>query len=183
MKYLAANGRHLKTGVTMCLQYFNQIAPACRGQVDALVLLSTQNDSNIVKVHKEFASCCPLRIFRSAFLAATGNFGALIIDNTRHATTIKNICFTATVDWPLPETAKLGSDAYLRYAKRHYLDRQQLTARLKNDAPALSDGEDEDLQEVSDDQELFEPHHVFNDSKGRIIIRKVCALPEKQKIE
>jgi len=180
-KFLTANGRQIDATLTVCIQYFNQMPPDARAQIDLFVLLSTADKTNVEKSYREFASCCDLEVYKSIHNAVTDDFGALIIDNTRHASSINNICFYGKVEEePIPKR-QLGSRKFIEYCQQHYLDMEKVKTRVQQD---ILEEDDDHLSDHTLKQalEMFDNKKVFTHSKGKIIIRKLT-VAAKSKIE
>jgi hypothetical protein len=193
LSYLASNGRQLHVTLMLMLQYFNQMPAELRVQLDYVVVLATSHRRNINKLYDEFASSVEPRVFRSVLNAVTGDYGAMVIDNTKtDVHTISDNCFYSKVlKFPV-DCPPLGCRAVRDYAKEHYMDREKIVGALKQHARGGGGGggeveEEEGLSDVDsrlvmseEELRLLDNKRVYSDSKGCIIVRRVPEGKEKR---
>lgn len=138
----ACNHRHLGIAIVFLCQYFNQLPPGVRDQLDYIAMLNTSNDENIRKVYSTYVGASVVRkrsSFSMLLQAATPGPGkALWIDNgaTKQTGEASGKLFYLEVPWPV-DYHVVGTPDMLHSADRHYT--KYLTARLPtimdNDSP------------------------------------------------
>jgi hypothetical protein len=79
-----ANGRHYGIRILILVQYFVQLHPQNRSQLDYAAVLFCNNDTLTKRIHTEFVPQIPFQAFKTVLSVATENRGALWLDNTTH---------------------------------------------------------------------------------------------------
>jgi len=129
----ACNHRHLGIAIVFLCQYFNQLPPGVRDQLDYIVMLNTSNDDNIKKVYSTYVGASVVgkrKSFSMLLQAATPGPGkALWIDNgaTKQTGEASGKLFYLEVPWPV-DYHVVGTPDMLHSADRHYT--KYLTDRL-----------------------------------------------------
>jgi hypothetical protein len=191
---LSSNGRHLRVTLIILAQYPIQLPSELRSQVDIVFLLMSSNARTLGLIHTEFASCTPLRVFKSVVTSITKNHGVLVINNRRSSADISEVCSHTRVPWP-PTIVKMGSEALWRWAREHYFDlgtAQKLAAVARNnsidDVTGDTDNEDDDDNTTShmdmltpEALSILDNRSLFTDRSGTILIR--TSLSCKTKID
>jgi len=81
---ILANGRHYGIRILILIQYFVQLHPQNRSQLDYAAVLFCNNDNLTKRIHTEFAPQIPFQAFKTVLSVATEARGALWLDNTAH---------------------------------------------------------------------------------------------------
>ena len=160
MTYLASNSRHLQMSIYILAQYHCQIVTEVRNQFDLVFILSTSDSKSIVRLHAEFCSGVDFRIFKHILTHVTQDFGMLVVNNQSRSVQIDSICFHATMDTYPPTLGRLGPEEVWEFGNDYYCD-ESATRPDTNTADAWHQNEEEQ-----------QTHHVINDRKGKLIIRK-----------
>lgn len=84
MNDIMANGRHYGMYTVFLLQYFTQLHPQNRCQLDYAGILATNNLKNLKTLHSEYGGNCSLAVFMQIVSLATDGFGVCWVDNTIH---------------------------------------------------------------------------------------------------
>lgn len=109
MMDITANGRHYGMDVVIMCQYFNQLNPKNRNQIDYLGLMFTDNEKQDKKVYEEYLSktCKTLKDFQAVFEVCTQKKGQMCwIDNTVTTCNPSEKIFMAKI--PHPDTWPKG---------------------------------------------------------------------------
>jgi hypothetical protein len=81
---ILANGRHYGIRILILVQYFVQLHPQNRSQLDYAAVLFCNNDNLTKRIHTEFAPQIAFQAFKTVLSVATECRGALWLDNTAH---------------------------------------------------------------------------------------------------
>ncbi len=126
MMDITANGRHYGMDVVIMCQYFNQLNPKNRTQIDYLGLMFTDNNKQDKKVYEEYLSktCESLKDFQRIFEVCTQKKGQMCwIDNTVTTCNPSEKIFMAKI--PHPNTwprGRIHSGVAADYADLHSAD-------------------------------------------------------------
>ncbi|MGA1563858.1 MAG: hypothetical protein ACO35C_04475 [Pontimonas sp.] len=92
IRQLLMNGRHWKISVYITLQYFLEVSPAFRANIDLIVLL--KDNLHREKLYKTFFQMLPnFAMFNTIMDACTADFKALILDNSSNSTKISECIY------------------------------------------------------------------------------------------
>lgn len=92
IRQLLMNGRHWKISVYISLQYFLEVSPAFRANIDIIVLL--KDNLHREKLYKTFFQMLPnYGTFNQIMDACTSDYKALILDNSSHSTKISECLY------------------------------------------------------------------------------------------
>ena len=150
MDEFACNHRHLGMDIVFLLQYFNQIPPMVRDQMDYIGMFQTTNDGNIKKVYDTYVgtSIVPRRqIFSMLLGSATQGRGKMLwIDNAAiDSQTVEKRLYYLETPYPI-EYKVVGDPAMLAQADLHHsslrqkrLQRRQMS-RQRTEAPYYETG-------------------------------------------
>lgn len=158
----ACNHRHLGISIIFLCQYFNQLPPGVRDQLDYIAMLNTSNDDNIKKVYSTYvgASVVPKRkTFSMLLQAATPGPGkALWIDNgaTKQTGEASGKLFYLEVPFPA-DYHVVGTPDMLHSADRHYT--RYMTERL----PSIVSKEDDSKTDAIATERIVEeqPRYAY----------------------
>jgi hypothetical protein len=119
MTFIYMNGRHVKLTHISCLQYVMSLPAACRSNVDYIMALADNKPDSRKKLHQQFFGSFPnYQDFCRVFSSVTDNYGALVIDNRSHVTSVQGSIFW----YRAPETTppfRLGRKRYWYLDKRY----------------------------------------------------------------
>ena len=124
-----ANGRHYGIRVIVLLQYFTQLHPQNRSQLDYAVVLFCNNDNLMRKIHTEFVPQITFGMFKSILSCATENRGALWLDNTMHVQQNIDISNMSYLKIPWSKQTPVDAQSFRDAADRRHasLEGAQLT--------------------------------------------------------
>lgn len=150
MDEFACNHRHLGMSIVFLLQYFNQIPPMVRDQMDYIGMFQTTNDANIKKVYDTYVgtSIVPRRqVFSMLLGSATQGPGKMLwIDNAAvDSQTVDKRIYYLETPYPI-EYKVVGDPAMLAQADLHHsvLREKRLKKRMhevrRTEAPYYQTG-------------------------------------------
>jgi hypothetical protein len=114
IRQLLMNGRHWKISVYISLQYFLEVSPAFRANIDIIVLL--KDNLHREKLYKTFFQMLPnFGTFNQIMDACTMDYKALILDNSSNSTKI-NECMYWYKAKPRPPF-RIGHSMFYEYSK------------------------------------------------------------------
>lgn len=92
IRSILMNGRHWKISVYISLQYFLEVSPAFRANIDIIILL--KDNLHREKLYKTFFQMLPnFAMFNTIMDACTADYRALILDNSSNSTKINECIF------------------------------------------------------------------------------------------
>lgn len=92
IRQLLMNGRHWKISVYITLQYFLEVSPAFRANIDLIVLL--KDNLHREKLYKTFFQMLPnYGMFNQIMDSCTSDYKALILDNSSNSTKINECIY------------------------------------------------------------------------------------------
>jgi hypothetical protein len=114
IRQLLMNGRHWKISVYISLQYFLEVSPAFRANIDIIVLL--KDNLHREKLYKTFFQMLPnFGTFNQIMDACTADYRALILDNSSNSTKINDCIFWYKAKARPP--FKIGHSMFYDYAR------------------------------------------------------------------
>jgi len=114
------NGRHWKLWYILSLQYCMDIKPVIRNNIDYTFMLKETNIENRRRLWKNYANCInDFDIFCQLMDTITGDYTALVIDNTTQSNELSDCVFYYKADL-VPEGWKFGSPEYWAFANIRY---------------------------------------------------------------
>nr|QYA18283.1 putative A32 virion packaging ATPase [Clandestinovirus] len=122
LRDLLMNGRHFNFFVMLALQYYLDISPGLRNQIDFAIFCKEANGETLRKLHKQAFSAMIERFkdFKRIFDRHTENRGYLILTPTANSNKAEEVVFYYRADPTTNPT--IGSKALWAWAARHYLD-------------------------------------------------------------
>jgi hypothetical protein len=129
MRNIAMNGRHVELMVILALHYVVDLPPPIRSQIDYLFILQEPSRSIRDKIYKLLGGACEsFSMFNEIMMAATNNFGALVMDFKSRSNNIQESMFwhRGRVDWP---SRMVGSREYRKLSKLHMQASRMLEER------------------------------------------------------
>lgn len=92
IRQLLMNGRHWKISVYITLQYFLEVSPAFRANIDLIVLL--KDNLHRERLYKTFFQMLPnFAMFNTIMDSCTENYKALILDNASNSTKLSECIY------------------------------------------------------------------------------------------
>ena len=134
-----ANGRHYGIRILILVQYFVQLHPQNRSQLDYAAVLFCNNDTLTKRIHTEFVPQIPFQAFKTVLSVATEDRGALWLDNTTHVQQGTDISNMSLLRIPLMQPTPMNLQTLRAVATR-----RKFTCRRprgeKGKCKALADG-------------------------------------------
>ena len=182
IKDLCSNGRHYGIDLILILQYYTQLAPENRLQLDYPLIMKTFNEKAVANVHTEYVttSCCSFKLFKCVLSSCTSQLGwCLLIDNKKCETELTKRVFCVKVPYPARRTY-VGSEEYIEYSRQHYLSelrQKQHKKHQQNQVPSI------DQVPSSDEEDEYEParnsrrnHHRSNHQFSTVSLNQRSSL-------
>jgi len=114
------NGRHWKLWYILSLQYCMDIKPVIRNNIDYTFILKETNNENRKKLWRNYANCISdFDTFCELMDTITGDYTALVIDNTTQSNNLEDCVFYYKADL-VPKGWKFGSPAYWNFSNMRY---------------------------------------------------------------
>lgn len=166
MQDIMANGRHYGITVIIPLQYFYQLLPKNREQIDYVGMLHTRNVKNIKKVYDEMINMMTLAHFKHVLEACTASRGLCWIDNTGTPDKFEDFIYYRRFPyWPY-KFETVGSGHVREFHQKHYL-----TPTIKNhprahgNKPSMFPVEDADTESSDDDSVVDMHEHLLTNRR------------------
>ena len=114
------NGRHWKMWFILSLQYCMDIKPVIRNNLDYTFILKETNIENRKRLWKNYANCIDdFSDFCELLDQITGDYTALVIDNTTQSNKLEDCVFYYKADLT-PPNWKFGADDYWLFHNTRY---------------------------------------------------------------
>ncbi len=125
MKWLASNGRQIKTDIFIIIQKLTHACTESREGADGVMCLQTAHAATIKSLHGEFLSTIPIKLFQTVLAGATQNRGMLIINAHPLQHHIRQMLFFSHADFLHPDGFEgklehVASEVHWEYARKHY---------------------------------------------------------------
>jgi len=160
---LCSNHRHYGLDIMFIAQYFNQIVPSCRDQIDYYLLLKIQSTKSLAKVHEEGVGDTLIdrnkwNKLYNHLIKKKGDFIWLDLYETK--TEIHEVIFSGNIPYPLPKFKLTCPEI------EEYISKRPPVVNNKN--PDNEFANDYEIEEEEKDDKIS-----FMDKGERIQINKI----------